>query len=91
VMVREPRATGVSFNMDRALLVVSLEDGRELGVPLAWFPRLASASLEELSEWRLIGPGLGLHWERLDEDISVAGLLGLTTQTQSRVPAPAPA
>lgn len=66
-------AVGVSFE-DDALRVV-LSDGRELSVPLAWFPRLARASDIELGNWRLIGGGVGIHWEDLDEDLSIAGLL----------------
>jgi hypothetical protein len=58
------------------LLYVSLEDGREIGVPLAWFPRLAAATPEQRAHWQLIGRGIGLHWPELDEDLSVAGLLG---------------
>jgi hypothetical protein len=54
----------------------SLEDGREIGVPLAWFPRLAAATPEQRAHWQLIGRGIGLHWPELDEDLSVAGLLG---------------
>lgn len=56
-------------------LAVELSDGRTLSVPLAWFPRLFHASLKERSNWRLIGKGHGIHWEDLDEDISVEGLL----------------
>ena len=44
-------------------------------MPLAWFPRLMHASIEEREHWRLIGNGTGIHWEDLDEDISVEGLL----------------
>jgi hypothetical protein len=69
------RATGVRFTSD--LMYVQLSDGRELGVPLAWFPRLLAASPEQLAGWELTGPGVGIHWETLDEDISVAGLLGV--------------
>jgi hypothetical protein len=57
--------------------VLHLEDGRSLTVPLEWFPRLRDASPEQRGHWRLIGPGEGIHWPDLDEDISVAGLLGL--------------
>ncbi len=56
-------------------LAVELSDGRTLSVPLAWFPRLFHASPKERSNWRLIGKGHGIHWEDLDEDISVEGLL----------------
>ena len=56
-------------------LTVELSDGRTLSVPLAWFPRLLHASPNERDNWRLIGKGHGIHWEDLDEDISVEGLL----------------
>ncbi|HQO32969.1 MAG TPA: DUF2442 domain-containing protein [Chitinophagales bacterium] len=56
-------------------LFVLLEDGREIAIPLAWFPRLRDASKEQLNNWRLIGDGEGIHWEDLDEDISVELLL----------------
>lgn len=56
-------------------LFVQLNDGREIGVPLEWFPKLESASDEDLKQWHFIGDGIGIHWEALDEDISVEGLL----------------
>jgi Protein of unknown function (DUF2442) len=56
-------------------LVVELQDGRTVSVPLGWYPRLAHGSLRERQQWELIGPGLGIHWPALDEDISVEGLL----------------
>jgi len=56
-------------------LSVDLSDGRTISVPLAWFPRLVHATQEERNNWRLIGKGEGIHWEDLDEDISVEGLL----------------
>ena len=66
-------AENVSVTADT--LSVELSDGRTLAVPLAWYPRLVHASAEERKHWRLIGRGRGIHWEDLDEDISVAGLL----------------
>lgn len=69
----EPLAVDVSFSSD-ALRVV-LADGRELSVPLAWFPRLLNATEEQRRDWRLIGGGIGMHWEAVDEDISVESLL----------------
>jgi len=61
---------------------VELSDGRTLGVPLAWFPRLLRASAEELNQVRI--STRGLHWDALDEDISVAALLaGLGDQSSS--------
>ncbi len=67
-------ATGVEFDED--MLHVRLSDGREISVPLEWFPRLRDATREQRANWRLIGKGVGIHWEDIDEDLSVAGLLG---------------
>lgn len=66
-------AVELSFSKDK--MIVFLEDGRELSVPLEWFPKLRNASLEQLKKWRFIGNGEGIHWEELDEDISVERLL----------------
>jgi hypothetical protein len=60
--------------IDRAL-VVELRDGRVVSVPLGWYPRLAEGSPRERRRWELLGPGIGIHWPDLDEDISIAGLL----------------
>jgi hypothetical protein len=65
----------VSVGVADGELVVELEDGRSVHVPLEWFPKLRDAAPEELAEWRLIGRGVGIHWPKLDEDISVRGLL----------------
>ena len=67
-------ATRVFFQNDR--LYVHLSDEREISVPLAWFPRLLHATEEQRRDWALLGQGAGIHWEAIDEDISVAGLLG---------------
>ena len=56
-------------------LTVDLHDGRTVSVPLDWYPRLAHGSPAERQRWELIGPGVGIHWPALDEDISVDGLL----------------
>jgi hypothetical protein len=71
--------TAVDVTVSDTLLHVSLADGRELSVPLEWFPRLRDATLEQRQHWRLIGRGQGIHWPEVDEDISVRGLLGLPT------------
>ena len=68
-----PRAQSVSVSDDT--LSVDLVDGRTIAVPTAWYPRLAHATVEERSRWRLIGQGEGIHWPDLDEDISVDSLL----------------
>ncbi|MBN1347228.1 MAG: DUF2442 domain-containing protein [Phycisphaerae bacterium] len=58
-------------------LVMVLADGREISAPLTWFPRLLKATPTQRSEWRLIGGGIGVHWEAIDEDISVESLLAV--------------
>ena len=65
-------------------LIVDLSDGRTITVPLAWYPRLMNATASELQNWRLIGKGYGIHWEELDEDISVEGLLLGTPSGESQ-------
>jgi hypothetical protein len=68
----------VRFDADAMWVVIS--DGRTIGVPLAWFPRLLAATPEQREGWEL--SRRGIHWPALDEDISVAGLLaGLGDQT----------
>lgn len=69
----EALALEVSCSSDE--LTVVLDDGRTVSVPLAWFPRLLNASAKQRKEWELIGGGIGVHWEAIDEDISVASLL----------------
>lgn len=69
----EPLASEVFVTEDK--LTIHLVDGRKLSVPLVWFPRLLRGSQEQRSRFELIGEGEGIHWEELDEDISVAGLL----------------
>jgi hypothetical protein len=66
-------------------LVVELEDGRTIHVPLAWFPKLRKAHPEELADYRLIGRGSGIHWPQLDEDLSVRGLLMPEAQRRPRL------
>jgi hypothetical protein len=73
IEIEIPKAVSVSVMKDA--LSVDLSDGRTIVVPLEWFPRLVHASPAERSKWRLIGRGHGIHWESLDEDISVEGLL----------------
>ena len=65
----------VDVSCSRDALSVTLSDGRVVSVPLLWFPRLADASSRQRSDWELIGGGIGIHWEAIDEDISVASLL----------------
>jgi hypothetical protein len=69
----KPRATAVHFTADK--MILDLDDGREIGVPLEWFASLRDASPAARESYRLIGGGVGIHWPDLDEDLSVAALL----------------
>ncbi|MEW6350928.1 MAG: DUF2442 domain-containing protein [Thermodesulfobacteriota bacterium] len=69
----EPRAGRVWFDADN--MWVELTDGRQLGVPLAYFPRLLNATQDQRDRYVMSGGGTGLHWDELDEDISVKSLL----------------
>jgi hypothetical protein len=69
----DARATHVAVDEDS--LTVTLSDGRTVTAPLEWFPRLRDATPQQKQEWRLIGPGIGIHWEAIDEDISMKSLL----------------
>jgi Protein of unknown function (DUF2442) len=66
-------AVDVSCTADE--LVVTLADGRKVSAPLEWFPRLLRATPAQRAKWRLIGRGVGIHWDDVDEDISVRSLL----------------
>ena len=66
-------AEAVRFDDDS--MWVDLSDGRSIGVPLAWFPRLLHATPAQRERCRITTTGKGLHWEEPDEDISVPGLL----------------
>lgn len=68
-----PDAVAVEISDDA--ITVELNDARILSVPLAWYPRLLHGSPEERRNWRLIGNGEGIHWDDLDEDVSVENLL----------------
>lgn len=71
----ESLALNVSCTEDS--LRVVLADGHEISAPLIWFLRLQNATPEERKHWRLIGGGIGIHWEDVDEDISIESLLRL--------------
>jgi hypothetical protein len=68
-----PEAVDVEVSDDA--LTVQLSDARSISVPLAWYPRLLYGRPEERPNWRLVGGGEGIHWEDLNEDVSVEGLL----------------
>jgi hypothetical protein len=69
----EPRAKKVSFDADNTWQ--ELADGRQLGVRLAYFPPLLDATQAQRGGYVISGVGTGLHWEELDEDMSVSSLL----------------
>jgi len=73
--IEDARAVDVAVT-DDDYLRVTLEDGRLVAVPIAWFPTLAAASPEQRRRWELIGPGIGIHWPDIDEDLCVATMLG---------------
>ncbi|MEO1543137.1 MAG: DUF2442 domain-containing protein [Pseudomonadota bacterium] len=74
-----PKVRSVDLSADS--LTVSLSDGRELSVPLAWYPRLLNGTSAERANLEIVGQGEGLHWPELDEDISVEALIrGLSSQ-----------
>lgn len=69
----EAYAIGVDFRDEK--VVVRLADGRDIAVPLTWFPRLLDAREADRKLFELIGDGEYVHWPRIDEDLSVAGIL----------------
>ncbi len=73
VIEREALAQKISFT--DVALIVELDDGRSLSIPLTWYPRLLHAFEDELNNYEIIGEGEGIHWHDLDEDISIEGLL----------------
>ena len=69
----DTRVKSVAIDSDR--ISVELMDGREIAVPLVWYPRLADATQEQRSHWQIAGGGYGIHWPEIDEDLSTDGLL----------------
>jgi hypothetical protein len=81
-LVADPLAKGLRFEND--IMWVDLADGRRLGVPLAYFPRLLRATPAQRAKYEVSGGGTGLHWDEIDEDISVRSLLlGIGDRTRS--------
>ena len=81
-MAQVPEAVDVRVSEDT--LSVELSDGRTISVPLGWYPRLEHAKADERTNWRLIGKGRGIHWEDIDEDISIEGLLAGRSSGESQ-------
>jgi hypothetical protein len=69
------KAEAIDVDITDDSIEVTLVDGRRVSAPLEWFPRLRNASPKQRLNWRFIGPGIGIHWEEIDEDISVRSLL----------------
>lgn len=81
-LINEPLAKSLSFNKNS--MQVEFLDGRKLSVPLAFFPRLLHATPQERKDYIISGGGIGLHWDKLDEDINVKYLLmGIGDQTST--------
>lgn len=68
-------ATGVRVTGRR--IHVLLSDGREISVPLKGFPRLLAATPAQRRTWQITALGTGIRWPDIDEDIGIAGLLGV--------------
>src|SRR5437870_7909383 len=69
----EPRIKRVRVTKDE--IIADLVDGRVISVPLVWSWRLSEATPKQRAKFRLIGDGQGIHWPKIDEDISVEGML----------------
>jgi len=83
-LVTDAQAKAVRFDADT--MWVDLEDGRQLGVPLAYFPRLLNATPTQRENLTISGGGTGIHWDDIDEDISVPALLiGIGDRTRKSV------
>ena len=74
-LVASNEAVAVDLSWSNDSMTVVLDDGRTVAVPLLWFPRLLNATEKQRKQWEFIGGGIGIHWEEIDEDISVASLL----------------
>ncbi len=88
IAISEPKAKEVKI-LKNHMIWALLEDGREISVPIAWYPRLMKATQEQLNNFRLIGSGTGLHWSDLDEDLSIKGFLFGYKGVDSGLPLPA--
>jgi hypothetical protein len=73
INLKSNQAVNLSFSEEK--MTIFMEDGREIRIPLEWFPRLREATMEQLENWRFIGNGEGIHWDELDEDLLVSELV----------------
>ena len=74
-MVDVQLAAASRVKVTESLLIVALDDGRTISLPLHWYPRLLHGTPEERADFRLIGAGSGIHWELLDEDLRTEDLI----------------
>ena len=80
-LISEPLAKRITFDSDT--MWIELADGRQMGVPLAYFPRLLNATDAQRDKYVISGGGTGLHWDDIDEDISVQALvMGIGDRTR---------
>ena len=83
ILAVEPMAKKLEFDPDN--MWVELTDGRQIGIPLAYFPRLLNATSKQRNAYIISGGGTGLHWEELDEDICVKSLImGIGDRTHKK-------
>ncbi len=73
--IKTTNALAMDVGFDKEMMHVLLNDGREISIPLEWVPKLRNATRKQREKWRLIGGGVGIHWQNLDEDLSVTGML----------------
>ena len=76
-MASKPVADAVDVSFTDDELIVTLADARRVSAPLEWFPRLLRATPTQRANWRLVGQGVGIHWDDVDEDVSVRSLLAI--------------
>lgn len=74
-LLDKAEVTAIDVACSDDALSVTLSDGRVVSVPLAWFPRLLSATPKQRAKWEFIGGGIGIHWPTIDEGISIESLL----------------
>ena len=73
--IKTSEALAATVWFSPTMMFVRLLDGREIGVPLEWLPKVKSASEQQRNNWHLIGRGVGIRWDEIDEDISVPALI----------------
>jgi len=69
-------ALAKQLRFDASMMHLHLQDGRIVSVPLAWSPRLSNATIAQREHYEISGGGISIHWPEIDEDLSVAGLMG---------------